>query len=398
MTTTPLSGLRVLDLTNVLAGPFCAHQLAHLGAEVIKVEAPGRGDLARQLGADPALNAAGMGVSFLAQNAGKKSVTLNLKAAAGKEVFLRLVESADVVLENFRPGVMSRLGLDYPVLKQARPDLVYCAISGFGQDGPWVTRPAYDQIVQGAAGVMSITGDGDSAPLRVGYPLADTVGGMTAAFAIAAALNARPRGTMIDVSMLESVIATMGWVVSNYLIAGVTPAAVGNENLTSAPSGTFAAANGPLNIAANKDEQWRQLAEHLGRADLLENPDYRTREDRKAHRMALKAELESVLRTRPAEAWAGELNALGVPAGAILTVPEVLAHPQIADRGLLADFAAVPGVDQDIQVVRTGVKLDGAAPAVDSPPPVLGQDNAEIYGDLGLDAAAREALAADGVI
>ena len=398
MTTTPLSGLRVLDLTNVLAGPFCAHQLAHLGAEVIKVEAPGRGDLARQLGADPALNAAGMGVSFLAQNAGKKSVTLNLKAAAGKEVFLRLVESADVVLENFRPGVMSRLGLDYPVLKQARPDLVYCAISGFGQDGPWVTRPAYDQIVQGAAGVMSITGDGDSAPLRVGYPLADTVGGMTAAFAIAAALNARPRGTMIDVSMLESVIATMGWVVSNYLIAGVTPAAVGNENLTSAPSGTFAAANGPLNIAANKDEQWRQLAEHLGRADLLENPDYRTREDRKAHRMALKAELESVLRTRPAEAWARELNALGVPAGAILTVPEVLAHPQIADRGLLADFAAVPGVDQDIQVVRTGVKLDGAAPAVDSPPPVLGQDNAEIYGDLGLDAAAREALAADGVI
>ena len=398
MTTTPLSGLRVLDLTNVLAGPFCAHQLAHLGAEVIKVEAPGRGDLARQLGADPALNATGMGVSFLAQNAGKKSVTLNLKAAAGKEVFLRLVESADVVLENFRPGVMARLGLDYPVLKQARPDLVYCAISGFGQDGPWVTRPAYDQIVQGAAGVMSITGDSDSAPLRVGYPLADTVGGMTAAFAIAAALNARPRGTMIDVSMLESVIATMGWVVSNYLIAGVTPAAVGNENLTSAPSGTFAAADGPLNIAANKDEQWRQLAEHLGRADLLENPDYRTREDRKAHRMALKAELESVLRTRPAETWAGELNALGVPAGAILTVPEVLAHPQIADRGLLADFAAVPGVDRDIQVVRTGVKLDGAAPAVDSPPPVLGRDNAEIYGDLGLDAAAREALAADGVI
>ena len=245
---------------------------------------------------------------------------------------------------------------------------------------------------------MSITGDGDSAPLRVGYPLADTVGGMTAAFAIAAALNARPRGAMIDVSMLESVIATMGWVVSNYLIAGVTPAAVGNENLTSAPSGTFAAADGPLNIAANKDEQWRRLAEHLGRADLLDHPDYRTREDRKAHRLALKAELETVLRTRPAEDWATELNALGVPAGAILTVPEVLAHPQITARGLLADFAAVPGVERDIQVVRTGVKLDGAAPAVDRPPPQLGQDNAEIYGALGLDAAARDALAADGVI
>ena len=165
--TAPLNGVRVLDLSNVLAGPFCCHQLAHLGAEVIKVEAVGRGDLARQLGADPELNTAKMGVSFLAQNAGKKSVTLNLKHEDGKALLKRLVATADVLVENFRPGVMARLGLDYAVLKLVKPSLVYCAISGFGQEGPWVERPAYDQIIQGASGVMAITGDETSAPLRV---------------------------------------------------------------------------------------------------------------------------------------------------------------------------------------------------------------------------------------
>ena len=394
----PLTGIRVLDLTNVLAGPFCCHQLAHMGADVIKVEAPGRGDLARQLGADPDLNARGMGVSFLAQNAGKKSVTANLKHPEGRALFLRLVETADVVVENFRPGVMKRLDLDYPVLKTVRPDLVYCAISGFGQDGPWVHRPAYDQIIQGASGVMSITGDADSAPLRVGYPIADTVGGMTAAFAIAAALNAPERGAFIDVSMLEAVLATMGWVVSNHLIAGVEPAANGNENVTSAPSGTFRAGGGPLNIAANKDEQWEALARHLGREDLLAHPDYATREDRKANRHALRAELETVLVTRSARDWARELNRIGVPAGAVLSVPEVLAAPQVADRGLLARFEDAPGVGRDIEVVSAGFKLDGRAPRVATPPPELGQDAAEIWGSLGLGANDLARLRADGAI
>ena len=169
----PLEGIRVLDLTNVLAGPFCCHQLVHLGAEVIKVEAAGRGDLARQLGADPELNGKQMGVSFLAQNAGKKSVTVNLKHESGKDLLKKLVRTADVLVENFRPGVMSRLGVGYEILKAVNPRLIYCAISGFGQDGPWTHRPAYDQIIQGSSGIMSITGDKDSAPLRVGYPIAD---------------------------------------------------------------------------------------------------------------------------------------------------------------------------------------------------------------------------------
>lgn len=379
----PLEGIRVLDLTNVLAGPFCCHQLAHLGAEVIKVEVPRTGDLARQLGADPALNKAGMGVSFLAQNAGKKSVTANLKTEAGKEILRRLVKSADVLVENYRPGVMDRLGLGYDVLKGVNPHLIYCAISGFGQTGPWTHRPAYDQIVQGASGVMAITGDADSAPLRVGYPVADTVGGLTAAMAISAALNAAERGAFIDVSMLESLIATMGWAVSNWLVAGQRPTPNGNENLTSAPSGTFETGEGPINIAANKDEQWVILARHIGRADLLDDPDYATREDRKRNRVALKAEIETALAARPARLWARELNQMGVPAGAVLELPEILDHEVIRERGMIARFDAVDGVDRPVSVLRTGMKIDGQAPSVDSPPPALGADNDTILAAMG---------------
>ncbi len=394
----PLDGIRVLDLTNVLAGPFACHQLAHMGAEVIKVEAPGRGDLARQLGADPDLNARGMGVSFLAQNAGKKSVTVNLKSDEGRALFLRLVERADVVVENFRPGVMTRLGLDYETLQTVRPELIYCAISGFGQDGPWVDRPAYDQIIQGVSGLMSVTGDAETAPLRAGYPVADTVGGMMAAFAVAAALNARPRGAFLDVSMLESLLASMGWVVSNHLIAGAPPQPHGNENPTSAPSGAFRAKDGLLNIAANKDEQWETLARHLGLDHLLEDPDFATREDRKRNRIALRSALEEVLVTRNAGDWAEALNAIGVPTGAVMTVPAILDHPQIAGRGFLQTLPEVPGVGRDVAVVTTGVKLDGKSLTANTPPPVLDQDSAAIWGELGLSAAEIEDLKAKGAL
>ncbi|WP_299726819.1 CoA transferase [uncultured Tateyamaria sp.] len=394
----PLSDIRVLDLTNVLAGPFCCHHLAHLGAEVIKVEAVGRGDLARELGADPDLNAKGMGVSFLAQNAGKKSVTLDLKSAKGKALFLRLVKTADVLVENFRPGVMDRLGVDYAVLKEVNPSLVYCAISGFGQDGPWVHRPAYDQIIQGVSGVMSITGDAGSAPLRVGYPVADTMGGITAAFAVAAALNATPRGTFIDVSMLESVLSAMGWAVSNHLIGGVAPTANGNENATSAPSGAFQAADGLINIAANKDEQWVLLSDHLGLSALRDRPEYATREMRKQNRLTLKAEMETVLTTKPAHVWAEELNHIDVPSGAVLSVPEVLDTPQIADRGFLHTFKDAPGVGRDVTVATTGIKLDGCAPSVATPPPTLGEHNNDVWAELGLSGDELDALKQEGVI
>ncbi|MEM9247077.1 MAG: CoA transferase [Pseudomonadota bacterium] len=396
--TAPLAGVRVLDLTNVLAGPFACHQLAHMGADVLKVEAVGRGDLARNLGADADLSAKGMGVSFLAQNAGKRSIALNLKHPEGKAALLRLVDTADVLVENFRPGVMERLGLGHQVLRARRPQLIYCAISGYGQTGPWTDRPAYDQIVQGAAGVMSITGDAGTGPTRVGYPLADTVGGLTAAMAICGALNAPERGGFIDVSMLESVLATMGWVVSNHLVAGVEPAPQGNENPTSAPSGTFQCADGPLNIAANRDTQWEALAHHLGRDDLLENPDYATREDRKRNRARLRAELETVLQTRNARDWARELCAIGVPAGAVMTVPEILDHPQVADRSFLAHFQEVTGVGRPVDLVRTGYQIDGVRPSVDSPPPALGSDTDATLQQLGYSRDQIAALRAEGAV
>jgi len=381
-----MKGLRVLDLTNVLAGPFCCFQLAQLGAEVIKVEVPVVGDLARELGAAPELNRRKMGASFLAQNAGKRSITLNLKSAKGKEIFTRLVATADAVVENFRPGVMDRLGLGYDVLKRIKPDVVYCAISGFGQDGPLRDNPAYDQIIQGFSGVMSVTGDAESAPLRVGYPVADTMGGITAAFAIAASLLKRERtgqGDFIDVSMLEATMVAMGWAVSNWLIAGVKGQPMGNENVTASPSGTFLTGQGPLNIAANKQAQFETLCRVIGRPELIADARFAHREDRLVNRAALKAEIETGLARDSARNWADLLNQHGVPAGEVLSVPEVLEHAQVRERGLIKRFDKVAGVDRPVAMVRAGFRLASGDPAPDRPPPELGADTDAILASLG---------------
>ena len=396
-----LAGIRVLDLTNVLAGPFCCYQLAQLGAEVIKIETPGRGDLARRLGASAELSQKGMGASFLAQNAGKRSLTLDLKHDAGKVAFRRLAATADAVVENFRPGVMTRLGLDGPALRAINARLVYCAISGYGQDGPLRGNPAYDQIIQGLSGVMSVTGDAETAPLRVGYPVCDTMGGMTAAFAITAALVRAQRtgeGECIDVSMLEATLVAMGWAVSNWLVAGVEAQPMGNENATAAPSGAFATADGLLNIAANEQRQFESLCRLVGRPDLVSHPDYAERESRKRHRYALKRELETALAARPARAWAPLLNAAGVPAGEVLAVSEVLAQPQVRERGVVKRFTDVPGVDGEVQVVRAGFRLESGDPAPATPPPTLGADTDAVLDELGYDAAAIAALRAAGTI
>ncbi len=400
MSTRPLHGIRVLDLTNVLAGPFACHQLAHLGADVVKVEARTGGDLARQLGADTALNQAHMGVSFLAQNPGKRSITLDLKHPKGKEAFLRLVRTADVVVENFRPGVMDRLGLGHAALMKEKPALVYCAISGFGQDGPLRDLPAYDQIIQGMSGIMSITGAPENAPYRVGYPVADTIGGITAAFAVAAALadHRRTEGVFIDVSMLEAAMATMGWAVSNHLIAGREPQPLGNDNVTASPSGTFRTGKGLLNIAANKQEQFEAVCEVLGHPEWVQDVRFADRHARLQNREALRALIEDEMAGAPADHWWSAFNNAGVPAGPVYTVPQALSHPQIEGRGMLATFENAPGVGRDIRVVRTGFKLNGEAPSVATPPPQLGEHTRMVLEELGYSALEIDTLAEENAI
>jgi len=396
----PLAGVKVLDLSNVLAGPFCAYQLALMGADVTKVENPEGGDLARRLGADKAAAARQMGASFVAVNAGKRSLTLNLKDPRGKAILKDLVASSDVLVENFRPGVMTRLGLDFDVLREINPRLVYCAISGFGADGELSSRPAYDQIIQGISGVMSVTGDAQSAPLRVGYPVSDTVGGLTAAFAICAALlDARTtgQGRMLDVSMLEATLATMGWVVSNYLNAGVAPVPMGNENFTAAPSGTFRTGDGLLNIAANETRQFVSLCALIGRPDIADDPRFAQRDTRKQNRHALKVEIEAALAHDSAANWETKLVASGVPAGCVLSVPDVLAHPHLASREFVRELD-VPGEAQPQRVTRAGFRLSGGDAAPNAPAPSLGADTMNLLSGLGYDTASIDQLRADGVI
>jgi CoA:oxalate CoA-transferase len=384
----PLAGVRVLDLSNVLAGPFCAYQLALMGAEVIKVESPQGGDLARRLGADADAAAKLMGVSFLAVNAGKQSVTLNLKHAEGKEILKRMALEADVLVENFRPGVMTRLGLDYSVLKEINPGLIYCAISGFGQDGPWSDRPAYDQIIQGLSGLMSVTGDAETAPLRAGFPVCDTIGGMAAAFAIASALAGKVRtgeGCMIDVSMLEATLASMGWVVSNYLATGKAPEPMGNENFTAAPSGAFRTGLGLLNIAANEQKQFESLCDQIARPELKADERFAQRESRKKNRHALKVEIEAGLMTGSAADWETLLNAAGVPSGQILSVPEILAQPQVGERQFVVNLENVPGLGGSAHVTRGGYLVNGKPMPPNTPPPQLGAHTATWLHNLGYD-------------
>jgi crotonobetainyl-CoA:carnitine CoA-transferase CaiB-like acyl-CoA transferase len=388
----PLRGVRVLDLTNVLAGPYCSYHLMLLGAEVIKIEKPGHGDLARRLGPEPGLNQAGIGASFLAQNAGKKSIELDLKAPVDRAAFDDLLLGSDVLLENFRAGVLHRLGYGWDVLHAVNPRLIYCAISGFGQTGPMSQAPAYDQIIQGLSGMMSITGTPDTVPLRVGFPVADSVGGLVAAMSICAALAGRAgtgEGVFLDVSMLEASLSAMGWAASNYLVSGVAPEPMGDQNATAAPSGTFDTADGPLNIAANRQEQFEVLCRLVDREDLVADERFADREARKANRAALNRELNAALRRRTALEWEQVLSGAGVPAARILTVPQAVQLDQLRVRGFFTDLPFPGHPERTLRVSGTGVLVNGSPLRPAAPPPLLGEHNAEPDG-AGLMPAAGE--------
>ena len=394
-----LEGIRVLDLTNVLAGPFATLHLALLGAEVIKIENPKDGDLARKLGILPELNEQLMGTSFLAQNSNKKSVTLNTKAPEGKEIFKRLAATADVLVENFRPDVMDRLGLGYAALSAVNPRLIYCAVSGFGKTGPDAYKPAYDQIIQGLSGVMAVNGDERLNPLRAGFPLCDTVGGLNAAFAVMAALYHRERtgeGQFIDVAMLDSIMPLMGWVAANLLIGGQQPVLMGNDNFTAAPSGTFRTKDGYINIAANKQEQWEALCDELGVPALKTDPRFQKRDIRKKNRGELTPLIEAKLVERPTDEWVDRLNAKDIPSGAILGLEDALRQPQIRHRETLKNVP-VEGIGT-LPLFDLTAKFEKTPGAITSAPPHLGAHTGGVLKEIGVDAGELAGLKAKGIV
>jgi crotonobetainyl-CoA:carnitine CoA-transferase CaiB-like acyl-CoA transferase len=397
-----LSGVRVLDLTNVIAGPLASYKLALLGAEVIKVEVPKIGDLARKMGADPALGRAQMGVSYLAMNAGKKSITLNLKSERGRKIFEQLLPTADVVLENFRPGTMVRLGLGYERLQEINPRIIYCAVSGFGQKGPLSQRPSYDQIIQGFSGLMDLTGTVENAPNRAGYVVCDTTAAIVAAFAIVSALYRRCQtghGETIDVSMLDAALTVMApWQISNYLNAGLTPEPMGNDNPTASPSGTFKTGDGLINIVNNEQKQFEALCGALGAPELLQDERFATRDARVENRSAMRETLERRLSTKSASEWETILSDAGVPAGRIYPLPAILEHDHVAERGLLKWFDQTPQIDRRFAVTRAGFHLSGGIPDVDMPPPVLGEHTTALLKEIGYSESDVERLKAEGAI
>jgi CoA:oxalate CoA-transferase len=382
-----LDAVRVLDMTNVLAGPFATLHLALAGAEVIKIENPEGGDLARKLGNVPELNQQLMGTSFLAQNTNKKSLTLNLKEPEGKEIFRKLLATADVLVENFRPGVLARLGFPWEEMHASNPRLIYCAISGFGQTGPDADKPAYDQIIQGLSGVMAINGDERLNPLRAGFPVCDTVGGLNAAFAIMGALYHRERsgrGQMIDVAMLDSIMPLLGWVAANWLIGGKPPQLLGNDNMTAAPSGSFRTADGFINIAANEQKQWESLCDVLEVPELKTDDRFSKRDVRKANRKALTPLLEAKLTEKPTAHWSARLNAKGIPSGDILTLQSALVQPQIEHRGTIQTITEA-GIGP-LKLFNLTAKFSETPGSLDTPPPRLSAHTEGILKSLGYSA------------
>lgn len=379
-----LEKIRVIDMTNVLSGPFATLHLALLGAEVIKVEVPDGGDLARKLGNVPKLNKELMGTSFLAQNSNKKSLTLNLKVDDAKEVFRKLLKTADVLVENFRPGVMKRLGFGYEDIAKINPRIVYCAISGFGQTGPDAFKPAYDQIIQGLSGVMDVNGDERLHPLRAGFPVCDTVGGLNAAFAIMAALYHRERtgeGQFIDIALLDAIMPLMGWVAANLLIGGQHPIPMGNDNFTAAPSGAFRTKDGYINIAANQQKQWEDLADAVGLPELKTDPRFQERDTRKANRRLLTPILEEKLTQNTTEYWVDLLNEKGIPSGDIVSLEKALNSEQVKHRQTIVSIKE-PQIG-DLKLFNLSAKFSKTPAALDSPPPRLSQHTEEILTQLG---------------
>ncbi len=391
----PLHGIKVIDLTRVLAGPFCTMTLADLGAEIIKIEKPGTGDDSRAFG--PHLH--GESAYFMSINRGKKSLTLDLKAEKGREIFLKLVKDADVVVENFKPGVMKKLGLDYAALKKINPKLIYCASSGFGQTGPYSSRPAYDLIIQGMGGLMSITGPDASQPTKVGSSIADIFAGVFSAIGILSALYNRThtgKGQMVDVAMLDCMVAILENAIARFTGSGIDPVPIGNRHPSIAPFTSVRTADGYINIACGNDALWLKLCEIIERPDLATDKRYESNRSRCDHMPDLLPQLNEAMQGQPSSYWLKKLEEGHVPAGPINTISQVLSDPQVLARNMLLELAhPVAGM---VKVPGSPVKLSDTPAEVKAPAPVLGQHNDEILASLGYSSQQIEGFRAEAVI
>jgi len=387
---TALRGLRVLDLTRVRSGPTCVRQLADWGADVIKIEAP----------VDEAqFGGPRNGPDFQNLHRNKRSITLDLKSEAALAAFKRLADTADIIVENFRPGVKSRLGIDYETLSATNPGLIYASISGFGQDGPLADRPGFDQIAQGMGGLMSITGEPGTGPMRVGIPMADLCAGLFAAQGILIALFERQssgRGQWVQTSLLQAQVFMLDFQAARWLMDGVVPKQAGNNHPTTIPTGVFKTADGHMNIAVTGNVIWGKFCDCMGRPDWKDDDRYATAPARSDHRAALNAEIEAITLTRTTADWIDTFTAAGVPAGEINDIGQVFANPQVRHLGL-----AQPVVSQErgpTELVGQPIIMSRTPSHIASPPPLAGQHTADLLAEIGYSEAEIAAMKASGAI
>lgn len=392
----PLAGLRVIDLTQAMAAPFCTMNLADMGADVIKIEPPGEGEPTRRLSA---VQQNGHSATFMTMNRGKRGLTVDLKQPEGVEILHRLTRTADVFVQNYRPGVAERLGVGYEQLRRLNSRLVYCAISGFGSTGPYAPRGGYDLIAQGMSGVISVTGDEDGAPAKSGVPISDLAAGLFGAYGILCALEHRDRtgeGQLVDTSLLEAAMALTIWESSEYWVTGQAPRALGSAHRLSAPYQALRAADNWFTVGANNDRLFEGLCRAIGRPELTADPRFAGRVERLRNRRALAAEIEKATVTEPRAHWLKRLDAEGVPAGPINTYPEALADSHTLARQMVVDLVH-PGAGP-IKALGVPVKLSETPGAVDRPAPLLGQHTTEILTELGYTEAEQADLRARGIV
>jgi len=388
-----LSRLRIVDLSRVRAGPTCVRQFADFGADVIKIESPP--------GVDPNENMGGPreGPDMQNLHRNKRAMTLNLKLAQAREVLYRLVKTADVVVENYRPDVKYRLGVDYESLAKVNPRIILASISGFGQDGPYRDRPGFDQIAQGMSGLMSVTGFPGQGPVRTGAAIADVAAGLYAALGVMTALLEREssgRGQWVQSSLLQAGIALLDFQAARYLMKGEVPPQVGNDHPTSMPTSAYKTADGYINVAASGDGMWKRVCQAIGREALASDERFRTNELRARNRTPLNAELNAALAARPSAEWIETFNKIGVPCGPINTMDKVFADPQVQHLGVAAEVSH-PRLGR-FKILSQAARLSRTPAAVKTPTPDVGQHTDEILGELGYSAGEISELRKSGVV